>query len=125
MTQEQWFSHRDGNNLIVLGREFVVQALIDWPSAIDGVEQALLEAVAKQSVFAPHDLDLVWSSLQDSFRNRNISEHISPENWINGTFSSWRKLFDLVNGVKPGCDWVPLWESVEQYGDALVKLFIQ
>lgn len=124
MTQEWWFSHRDGNSLTVLGREFVAQPLIDWPSVIDIVEQSLLQAVAKQSMLAPNGLDLVWSSLQDSFRNRIMSERISPENWIKGTFSSWRRLFDLVNGVKPVSDWSSLWESIEQYKDALITLAI-
>lgn len=124
MTQEQWFSHSDGNSLTVLGREFVAQPLMDWLPVIDVVEQSLLEAVAKQSVSAPHGLDPIWSSLQDSFRKRNVSEPVSPENWIKGAFSSWRKLFDLVKGAKPDHDWIFLWESVKQYRDALVNLVI-
>jgi len=124
MTQEQWFSHRHGNSLTVLGREFVAKPLIDWPSVIDLVEQSLLDAIAKKSTSAPHGLEIIWASLQDSFRKRNLSKPMSPEDWVKAIFSSWRKLFHLVNGAKPDHDWASLWRSVEQYGNALTNLAI-
>lgn len=124
MTQEQWFSHRHGNSLTVLRREFDAQPLLDWSSVIELVESSLLDAIAKKSVSAPHGLEFIWASLQDSFRKRNINRPMSPEEWVKAIFASWRNLFYLVNGAKPGHDWASLWKSIEQYGDALTNLAI-
>jgi hypothetical protein len=124
MTQEQWFSHRHGDSLTLLGREFVAKPLVDWSSVIDLVEHSLLDAIAKNSALAPHGLEIIWASLQDSFRKRNINRPVSPEEWVKAILASWRSLFCLVNGAKPDHDWVSLWRSVEQHGDALTNLAI-
>jgi hypothetical protein len=122
MTQEQWFSHNDGNSLTLLGREFTAEPLMDWPSVIELVELSLLNAIGKKSVSAPNGLDVIWASLQDSFRKSN--RRMSPKEWVEGIFSSWRNLFYLVNSEESEHDWTSIWRAVEPYNDALTNLEI-
>lgn len=122
MTQQQWHRHRHGDSVTLLPREFFAKPIVNWPSVIDLVERSLLDAIAKKSASAPHRLDAIWASLQHSFRKRTINRYMSPEEWVKSIFASWRNLFRLVNGTKPDHDWASLWESVEQYKDALTNL---
>lgn len=127
MTQQEWSAHRYGdrchaNSMTILNMEFVAKPLVNWSVVIDLVERSLLDAIAKRSASAPHGLDAIWASLQDSFRERTVNRSISPEGWVKSIFASWRNLFRLVNGAKPDYDWPSLWGSVEQYEDALTNL---
>lgn len=122
MTQEQWHSHNDGNSLTLLGREFTAEPWMDWPSVIELVEKSVLNAIDKRSVSAPNGLDVIWASLQDSFRKDNML--MSPKEWVEGIFSSWRDMFYLVNSEELKHDWASIWKAVKPYKDALTNLEI-
>jgi len=124
MTQQGWYRHRHGNTVTLLPKEFFAKPIVNWPSVIDLVERSLLDAIAKNSESAPRWLDVIWGSLQYSYRKRTINTYMPPEQWVKSVFASWRDLFRLVNGTKPEHDWVPLWGSVEQYDGALTNLAI-
>jgi hypothetical protein len=124
MTKRQWDWHRHGNAVTLLPRDFLAKPLVNWPSVMDLVERAILDAIAKQSSSPPRGLDSIWASLQRSFRKRTISRPISPEEWVESVFASWRILFHLVNGEKSDHDWVSVWKSIEEYEDALKNLAI-
>jgi len=130
MTQAQWFSHRHGNSLDVAPareREFVAKPLADWPSVMHLVEQSLLDAIVQKNTAAPYGLESVWASLQESFRKRKIGGPVSPKEWVEMIFSSWRKLFYLVNDSdrdNAAYDWASLWASIEQYREGLANLEI-
>ena len=122
MTQQQWHSHRHGNSFISLPRESVSEPVVDWSSVVDLVERSLLDAIAVEARSAPRGLEDFWTSLQESFRQGSKDISMSPDQWVKAVFASWRKLFHMVNGAGSVCDWVLLWESVEQYEAALLSL---
>jgi hypothetical protein len=124
MTQARWLSHEcSAKNARVLGkREFVVEPIVDWLSAMGTIESALLEAIAEGAKDGPIELGNVWTSLQESFRNREVEGVISPEAWVKNVFSIWRELFELVNRSSSSQNWTAMWESIATYRHALVNL---